>query len=198
MEAERQSTIRKQQRAILKVDSNGSSHESLDSISVTATIQTEYAAPSLNLDSLKSLTSVVRPVVKESLMEDDLSKVICLDQIISSVQYALLFDLHHLPARTFLGLLYREKGDLGQSEHHLSKSCTHQKHRGSSSGRSGLSSIYGGFSSQWGWYSWSMLASSLNDLGRQADSHGAVIFSLELQQSSCIRGYEVLSRLTSL
>lgn len=193
VEAERQALLRKTQRI---ERTEGSS--AIDSISITPTTQSEVVKNMYALDSIDHV--VVNSMMHipsfpaEHFDEDDLTKNVSLDQVIAAAQFALVFDLNHLPARGFLGLLYKELGDFGQSEHHLQKVCTQQPRRGVSSGKSGLSSVFGGYSSDWGWYSWQLLGSCLSELGRDADAHKASLYSLQLRQLCCTRGYEALPR----
>jgi hypothetical protein len=196
VEAERQALLRKTQRI---ERTEGSSL--IDSISITPTVLTDVVRTMNSLNMIDTLDQVVVNSMTnlnlfspDGIDEDDIKKSVTLDQVIAAAQFALVFDLNHLPARAFLGLLYKELGDFGQSEHHLQKVCTQQRRRGVSSGKTGLSSVFGGYSSDWGWYSWQLLASCLSELGRDADAHKAAVYSLQLRQLSCSRGYEALSR----
>ncbi len=126
--------------------------------------------------------------------EVDASHGISLEQVITAAQFAVVFDVHHLPARTFLGLLYQEAGDLELGEYHLQKCCTQQKHRGCGSGRAGQTSVFGGYTSQWGWYSWDLLSEILTEQDRLQEASKVALYALELQKVASVRGYESLAR----
>ena len=195
IEADRLANVRKDLRSIPRAGSIGSMNGSSDSVSFSQASVTEalnVTIIELDVNGNPQLSKAQSPDFPPN--EDDNNKIVTLDMVITGVQFALLFDLHHLPARTFLGMLLREKGDLGQSEHHLQRACTQQKHRGSCSGRTGMTSVYGGVSSQWGWLSWYQLSLTLSDLGRHSDSEKAALYSLQLQQNCSTRGYECLPR----
>ena len=190
--------VRREQRTFPRFGSSASVNASFDSISISQNLLADQsiAALSSQLDNMgqKNTHTALSMLPEYPPLEQDPNKIITLEKVISSTQFALLFDLQHLPARTFLGILFKEKGDLGQSEHHLQRACTQQKHRGSSSGLTGKSSIFGGVSSQWGWLSWNQLAIALSELGRHSDAHKAALFALQLERVACSRGYECLPR----
>ena len=120
--------------------------------------------------------------------------VVTLSQVIHKVKHALLFDPQLLPARAFLGLLYKQKGNFAQAEYHLELACMENVHRGSSAGRTGFSSVFGGATSVWGWSAWSALGDIFKEQGRSKKSQDAIILALELYTQSSCRGFEVLSR----
>jgi hypothetical protein len=117
-----------------------------------------------------------------------------IDELIESTTRATVLDMDHLPARTWLGHLYRLKGELALAEHWLERACTHTKYRGVGGG---ISSVFGGATSPWGWLSWKLLADVLEEEGRLNDAKKSILFSLELQKCHCIRGYECLPRFSS-
>ncbi|KAJ3108666.1 hypothetical protein HDU97_000522 [Phlyctochytrium planicorne] len=63
-------------------------------------------------------------------------------------------DDQHLATRVHLANLYKEIGDLALAEYWYERSCKRSKARGSTGGSLGISSIYGGLTSHWGWESW--------------------------------------------
>ncbi|KAJ3306677.1 hypothetical protein HDV03_004307 [Kappamyces sp. JEL0829] len=197
VEAEKLASQRKAQRAAPRVGTNESTNISADSLSIVGTVQTE-PIPIARTDSasegINGSASIGHAAASEFPEEQDPSQLVTLEQVINTAQFALLLDVHHLPSRTFLGMLYREIGDLGQSEYHLQKACTQQKHRGTSSGRTGQASFFGGATSQWGWYGWHLLGLSLSDQGRLSEAAKASLYAVQLQRVSSVRGYESLPR----
>ncbi|KAJ1336280.1 hypothetical protein BSLG_007424 [Batrachochytrium salamandrivorans] len=74
---------------------------------------------------------------------------ISIDHIIKSVKYITVIDPDHLPSCVHLGILFLEKGDIGQAEHWLSRACNQAKSRGAGGGRTGMTTIYGGATAAW-------------------------------------------------
>ncbi|KAI8893149.1 hypothetical protein BC833DRAFT_609421 [Globomyces pollinis-pini] len=192
VEVERKA-IQRQQNRFPRFTSNAS----VDSISISMTENGTMAPTEVWVNppatlSASNLMSFRLPSATNVAKEPQM--FIKLEDIIASTQLALLFDKHNLPARVFLGYLLRENGKLEESEYHLQLACTRQSRRASSSGKSGIPSIYGGATSKWGWYSWNLLAITLQDQGRLVDAEKAILYSASLQSISCIRGYECLAR----
>jgi hypothetical protein len=167
-----------------------------DQISINTTIMTDQASISGSISAFDNIgdPNNSRISIDKNFDYEQQKKRITLTKIIQSIQLALLFDSNHLPARIFLGMIYYEKGDLPQAEHHLQLSCTCSRHRGSSSGRSGVSSCFGGSTSIWGWYGWHLLSLIFEEQGRDGDSKRAGAYALEFEKVCCLRGYECLVR----
>jgi hypothetical protein len=165
---------------------------SIDSISISATVMTDHVNFN-GVDNLESNNSKVL-LPTERPIDLDTPKEITMEQVLQKTQLALLFDIQHLPARTYLAMLYREIGDIAQSEFHLQLACTASRHRGTAGGKSGMTSCFGGYTSNWGWYSWNLLSLIFKDQGRYLDAQKAALFAVQSQKQSCIRGYECLSR----
>lgn len=117
-----------------------------------------------------------------------------IDELIELTSRATVLDMDHLPARAQLGYLYSLKGELALAEHWLERACTHIKYRGVGGG---ISSVFGGATSAWGWLSWKLLGDVLKEEGRFIDAKKSILFSLELQKFHCIRGYDCLPRYAS-
>jgi hypothetical protein len=175
VESERQANQRQQQRHLFQ------SSTSIDSISISNTLLTDNGSININEDT---------PTIKMYKIEDEMG----MEQVIQKTQLALLFDRYHLPARTFLATVYREMGDIAQSEHHLQLACTANRHRASCSGKSGQTSWFGGTTSLWGWYCWYLLGMTFGEQNRSLEASKATLYALEKRGSCCVRGYECLPR----
>lgn len=178
----------------------GSFIGSLDSVSISGTINTDAASTSGSVYAFdgyaeKNSSNKSLNAEKNMEMDHDIEKnKVTYSQITHAIHLALLFDNNHLPARTFLGMIYLEKGDITQAEHHLQLSCTCSRHRGSSSGRTGVTSCFGGSTSFWGWYGWHLLSIIFKEQGRLKDSERAGLYALNFEKLSALRGYECLAR----
>jgi hypothetical protein len=177
-EAEQHANQRQQQRHLFQ------SSNSIDSISISNTLMTDHGSININDDT---------PTIKMYKVEDESG----LEQVIQKTQLALLFDRFHLPARTFLSNVYREMGDVAQSEHHLQLACTANRHRSSCSGKTGQTSWFGGSTSMWGWYCWYLLGMTFAEQSRTLEASKASLYALEKRTGCCVRGYECLPRYLS-
>ena len=144
-------------------------------------LESNNSRKSIDMKPTESLASLQKPSVT-------------LSHVIHKVKHALLYDPQLLPARAFLGLLYKQKGNISQAEYHLELACTENVHRGSSAGRTGFSSVFGGATSIWGWSAWTALGDLFREQGRMKQSQDAVLYALELYTQASCRGFEVLSR----
>lgn len=189
VEFERRSLQRQQQRSYPRF----SSVHSADSISISNTLMTESGTNNVEINDEVASNEIRHIHVPEHTLLEEKNEI-TLQQVIDAAQFALLFDSQNLPARTFLGSLLKQQKDYSESEHHLQKACTQQRHRSSSSGKSGGSSIYGGATSKWGWNAWKLLAELLKEQGRIVDAEKAALYAVELEGVCCLRGYECIER----
>ncbi|KAJ3322235.1 Tetratricopeptide repeat protein 7A [Boothiomyces sp. JEL0866] len=189
VEFERRSLQRQQQRTYPRF----SSVQSADSISISNTLMTESGTNNVEINDEVASNEIRHIHSPEHALQEEKSEL-TLQQVIDAAQFALLFDSQNLPARAFLGSLLKQQKDYSESEHHLQKACTQQRHRSSSSGKSGGSSIYGGATSKWGWNAWKLLAELLKEQGRTVDAEKAALYAVELEGVCCLRGYECIER----
>ncbi|KAH6595788.1 hypothetical protein BASA61_003675 [Batrachochytrium salamandrivorans] len=119
---------------------------------------------------------------------------ISIDHIIKSVKYITVIDPDHLPSCVHLGILFLEKGDIGQAEHWLSRACNQAKSRGAGGGRTGMTTIYGGATAAWGWLAWRTLSKVMKSTDRNEEAKQSLFFAMDLEKMHCVRGYECLAR----
>jgi tetratricopeptide (TPR) repeat protein len=186
VEAEMQAAVRQKLYRKLPTTSG-----SADSLSITATILTEQANDS-EKNALYDIDSILPERI--SLEDPQSSKLVTLTQVIQQAQQSLLFDPHLLPAKIFLGILYKEKGELSQSQNYLEGACTQNRHRGASSGRTGFGSVYGGPTSIWGWTGWYTLAKVFMEQGMVKEAQKFALYALDIQNQCPVRGFECLTR----
>ncbi|KAJ3333224.1 hypothetical protein HDU76_010382 [Blyttiomyces sp. JEL0837] len=110
-----------------------------------------------------------------------------LSEIIGDFALITLLDDDHLPTRTHLGMLYKEKGDMALAEYWFERACKRSKARGSMGGSRGISTYYGGLTSSLGWESWAGLGRVRLATGRAADAKDCLFFAVEIERATPLR-----------
>ncbi|KAJ3018766.1 UNVERIFIED_CONTAM: hypothetical protein HDU68_010991 [Siphonaria sp. JEL0065] len=157
-------------------------------------------------------SSIAPPVRPPTVPEEP---PITIDMIIDDLHVCLALDNEHVPSRVELARMYQLKSieTLAEAEYWFERTCRRSKMRGSGSGSRGLSTHFGGLTSEYGVECWAGLGTimretaTLNvrdgqpvhdegsvDVGRLNGAKECLYFAVEKERTIAVRGFQCLSR----
>ncbi|KAJ3115541.1 hypothetical protein HK100_001312 [Physocladia obscura] len=138
--------------------------------------------------------------------EEDVS----LESLIADLHICLALDDEHLPARVELAKIYFQSADsfdgasFSEAEYWFERACKRSKLRGSGGGSRGLSTHFGGLTSEYGVECWAGLGQTIEktcldengkvDASRLNSAKDCLLFAVQMERGAAVRGFQCLRR----